>query len=177
MDVPFSTAQLESRREAARLIVEEREKLLRFGAGRLGGAEAASRFLRDVLARRLGEPDKFRRGESLPRWLDRKLTRALLDWGEQYPDAAGDALRKSLQAWSDATRQCLREVLDAIEPRYRDVLRRVDFGSESKGSVARDLGLSGPTIDVLLHRARHAARRRMEKIFAFSDPHERDGCD
>ena len=167
--MPLSVAQLEARRAAARLITVEREKLMQFAERRLGGATQASRFVAEVLMRRLREPDKLRRGESLPEWLDRKVTRALLDWGEQELGAESEALTKSQHLWNQATTRCLLELLEVVEPRYRDVLRRVDFGAESKAAVARHLRLSSSTMDVLLHRARQAVRRGMEKVCA---PHD-----
>ncbi len=56
---------------------------------------------------------------------------------------------------------CVKSVLPALEPRYAEVLRRVDLTGENKRKVARELELTSETMDVLLHRARKALRRQL----------------
>lgn len=136
---------------------------MRFAAARLGGVTPAQSFVTGALLRRFRERDKLRRGERLPAWVERKLARALLDWGSENPSHGDEAARKGMDAWSPQMQRCLQELLRIVEPRYREVLRRVDFGTESKLTVARELEISRSTMDVLLHRARQAVRRSLEK--------------
>ena len=171
--MPLSESQLEARRIAARLLADQREEILRFAAGRLGDAARAKRFVCGTLLRRLSDRDKLQRGECLPVWFERKLTRALLDWSEENPAQADEASRQRMQAWSQTIQGCLRELLEIVEPRYREVLQRVDFGADSKVVVARELGISRSTMDVLLHRARQAVRRSLEKVCAPPDESRR----
>lgn len=143
-------------------------RLLRFVSARLGGMAEGDRFLRDVVLRCLREPDKLRRGECLPAWLDRKALRSLGQWIESRPrgDHRAERSRREQAEFVDAMRLSLRALLRGLEPRYEHVLRRVDFSGESKLIVARELNLSRSTMDVLLHRARRAMRRRLERLCA-----------
>ena len=129
----------------------------------------AHEFLASTLGRRLRERDKLHRGESLPSWLERKVGQAAQDWGKQEPPRTEEISGKNIAVWNQSLQRCLRELLQVIEPRYREVLGRVDFRAESKILVARELGISRSTMDVLLHRARQAVRRSVEKVCAPSD--------
>lgn len=166
MDVPLPRSQVLAQRAVARHIDGKRGRLLRFLSARLGGAVESERFLCDALLLSLQEPDKLRRGECLPAWLDRKTLRALEKWSESRPMSARDPelSRGEQGALLGAVRLCLSALLRGLKPRYEHVLRRVDLGAESKLIVARDLKLSRSTMDVLLYRARQAMRRRLERF-------------
>lgn len=151
---------------AARLVIEERMRLMRLVSARLGGVTEGERFLTETLLRSIRQPDKLRRGECLPEWMERKTQRAVEDWYNGCAARRAEIPRAERDAWTKVMRGCLEGLLRAIEPRYEQVLRRVDLGGESKLAVARELRISRATMDVLLHRARKAVRRTLEKLCA-----------
>lgn len=126
------------------------------------------------LSRALKQSGKHRRGESAVAWFYRILRDAISDHHTNpgSENRRAERLLPEIQAsgngntpspdWDAAVRACFRGVLPSLEPRYARVIRRVDLRGESKRNVAREMKLSAATMDVLLHRARQALRRRLE---------------
>jgi RNA polymerase sigma factor (sigma-70 family) len=55
----------------------------------------------------------------------------------------------------------LDAALGAIHPRYAEVIRRRVLAEESREALAKDLGISAATLDVLVHRAMTALRKQI----------------
>ncbi len=55
-------------------------------------------------------------------------------------------------------------VLDRLEPRYAEVLRRKYVEEQSLGRIARELGLKQATVGTLLHRGRARFRELYERM-------------
>lgn len=169
-----------------RVLVVERERFHRFLAARLGDATVADDLLQDSLLVALRKGGTLRRGERVVAWFYRILRRAIVD---HYRRQARDRLRldrlgKELQAtesdrtspppdWEAVVCACFVGLLPTLNPRYADVLRRMDLRSGRKASVARELNLTVATLDVVLHRARAQLRERLE---VFCGACSREGC-
>ena len=161
--------------KAVTAIIAERERFHRFVASRIGDHALAEDLLQESLARALKHGEKLRRGESAVAWFYRILRNAVSD---HYRNRASEnrrvsqlladmqALQEDVSApprdWDAAVCACFRGLLPALRPRYAQVIRRVDLRGEAKQDVADDMKLSPATMDVLLHRARQALRKRLE---------------
>jgi RNA polymerase sigma factor (sigma-70 family) len=167
-------------------IVTERARFHRFIASRIGDDAIANDLLQESLLRALQRNGKLRRGESAVGWFYRNLSNAITDHsrkfrGENRPverllqriqeHAQEEGVSKPPPDWNVALCACLRGLLPSVDPRYAQVIRRVELHGEPKRNVAGEMKLSAATMDVLLHRARRALRKRLE-ILCASSSHE-----
>lgn len=125
------------------------------------------------------------RGEKAVPWFYRILRNAIADHYRQKSSnqrrtdrlgsdmrAAGEDIAAPPKAWSDAVCACFRGLLPGLKPRYAELIRRIDLNGEPKTGVSRDLKIKVGTLDVALHRARSALRRRLE-VFCGAGSHEK----
>ena len=153
---------------AVRLLVSERKRLLRFIRSRIGTAAEADKFVREAFCAALTSQGRLHRGETIIAWLGRVMRLAIADF---YREAAGEPAgqlwrdaqsgRAGEDQWTEALRACVDGLLGTIRPRYAELIARLDLAEERKATVARDLGITVSTADVVLHRARHVLRRRL----------------
>jgi RNA polymerase sigma factor (sigma-70 family) len=156
-------------------ILAERARFHRFIAARVGNAATAEDLLQDSLLRALKQSRNLHRGEAAVPWFYRILRNAIADHFRKTGsenrrvtmlltdmEARGDDVSTPPPDWDTAVCACFRGLLPALKPRYAEVIRRIDLLGESKADVARELEISHATMDVLLHRARQALRRRLE---------------
>jgi RNA polymerase sigma factor (sigma-70 family) len=156
-------------------ILGERARFHRFLASRVGDQATAEDLLQDSLLRALEQSGKLRRGEAAVPWFFRILRHAISDHFRKKGSenrrvenlladlqAGGDDVHTPPADWDTAVCACFHGLLPALKPRYAQVIRRIDLRGESKSEVARDLRINAATMDVLLHRARQALRRRLE---------------
>lgn len=61
---------------------------------------------------------------------------------------------------------CFRRILPTLDPKYADVLERVDLGGESIAGVAAELGLPASAVTAQLRAGRIQLRERLEQICA-----------
>lgn len=157
------------------VILAERARFHRFVASRVGDAATAEDVLQDSLLRALGQNRSLRRGEAAVPWFYRILRNAISDHYRKKGsenrrmeklltdmEVLGEDTATPPVEWEKAVCGCFRGLLPALKPRYATVILRVDLGGEGKRDVARDLKVSQATMDVLLHRARQALRKRLE---------------
>lgn len=152
----------------------ERARFHRFVTARIGDAALAEDILQDSLVRALSRNDELRRRESAVAWFYRILRNAITD---QCRKMGAENRRKEkyladLEARAEdaavppgdetAVCACFRGLLPSLKPRHAEVIRRVDLEGEPKPEVAARLGIAPGALDVLLHRARQALRRRLE---------------
>jgi DNA-directed RNA polymerase specialized sigma24 family protein len=105
-----------------------------------------------TLPRRLEKRRALKRGEQLPDWMHRVIATTL-----NKPAAR----KRAPEHWAASLGRLMAAELPALTPRYATVLRRIEFQGEDKHAVARELGLSDATMDVLLHRARGRLQDRV----------------
>ena len=76
--------------------------------------------------------------------------------------AAGEDFAAPPKDWNRVVCACFSGLLPGLNPRYANLIRRIDLNGESKAAVGRELKIKVGTLDVALHRARNALRRRLE---------------
>lgn len=160
---------------AVRALTHEHARFLRFIRSRLGADGEAEDLLQDSLLRALQRGDDLRRGERAVAWFYRILRNAIADHYREKKSqhAAVEQLLVEIRAsggdgsppppdWETVVCACFRGLLRTLKPRYGEVLRRIDLEGESKATAARALKVRVATMDVVLHRARRALRKRLE---------------
>ena len=159
---------------AIHALVTERAAFHRFLSRRVGSESVADDLLQESLLRALQRGESLRRGERVVPWFYRILRHAIADhFRHRAVDIRKvDRLSAEMDSatsvanpprdWDRAVCSCFEGLLAAIKPRYAEILRRIDLNGELKVVVARDLRMSSATLNVSLHRARSALRRRLE---------------
>lgn len=171
---------------AVTALLSERDAFRRFLARRVGNESDADDLLQTSLLRALQRGGGLRRGERAVAWFYRILRRAVADHfrARSAQQKRLTRLERELVAtnpdtaglprdWDAALCGCFAGVLPSLPPRYADLIRRVDLKGEPRALLARELRISVATLDVALHRARSALRRRLE---AFCGPCAQDSC-
>lgn len=69
--------------------------------------------------------------------------------------------------------QCMEGLLPTIKPEYAEILRAVDLKEETPASVAQRMGITLGNLNVRLHRARLALKKRLEEVCGVCTEH---GC-
>lgn len=160
---------------AVRALTNEHARFLRFVRSRIGADGEAEDLLQNSLLRALQRGEELRRGERVVAWFYRILRNAISDhYREKKSEhAAVERFVAEIQAWQGngsappadweaVVCACFRGLLPTLKPRYAEVLRRIDLQGEPKDRVARALKMRVATMDVVLHRARRALRKRLE---------------
>ena len=155
-------------------LVSEHAKFRRFLERRVGNAAAAEDILQDGLLKALQYGGELRRGEKVTPWFYRILRNAIVDHyrhtGTESRKAEGllnelkthGEFHPHQKDWERAVCSCFQGLLPELNPRYAQLLRRIDLEAEPKDAVADDLRISIGTLNVTLHRARKALRQRLE---------------
>lgn len=164
--------------DVVRLLVENHRRFRAFVARRIGNPELADDLVQNSLRRALERPPSSTEEASVLAWFHVILRNAIADhFRLQASGSDREAeLRTLMEAeGTDHTRAmdddelkgaacaCLGELIEALKPEYREVVRRVELGGESTADVATHLGVSRGNLDVRLHRARKALRVALEK--------------
>ncbi|HTO02256.1 MAG TPA: sigma-70 family RNA polymerase sigma factor [Opitutus sp.] len=159
---------------AVETLVSEHAKFRRFLERRVGNVAAAEDILQESLLKALQHGGELRRGEKVTPWFYRILRNAIVDHyrrnGTESRKAEGllnelkvhGEIELPHQDWERAVCSCFEGLLPELNPRYAQVLRRIDLEAEPKDAVAAELGISIATLNVTLHRARQALRRQLE---------------
>lgn len=159
----------------ARVLVDERARLLRFLAARGAGDEAED-VLQDLWQRIAGTPQQpiadpvsylFRAAENLMR--DRRRSdvsreRRQQDWHDLRGDVEtppGEAALVARERLAEA-----EAVLAAQGPRVAEVFRRFRLDGEGQAAIARELGVSLSSIEKDLQKAYRALARLKAKFDA-----------
>ncbi|ACB77664.1 RNA polymerase, sigma-24 subunit, ECF subfamily [Opitutus terrae PB90-1] len=136
----------------------------------LGCPVAAEDLMQGSLAAALNRCDSMRRGESMVGWFYRVLGLAVTNRTSGSPAAGGRMQRLRQKAGTHRAISteldtvvggCFQCVLGALRPRYAEAIRRIDLRGEPAVLVAHEMGISVPTLCVVLHRARIALRRHL----------------
>lgn len=158
------------------MLVAERARFHRFIATRVGSAAEADDLLQESLLRALERGSSLRHGERVVAWFYRILRNAIADhfrdqsrknrmhqrlWEESQD---GNGVLEVPADWEAALCKCFHGLLPSLNSRYAKILNQIDLGGQAKTAVAREMGLSVESLDVVLYRARHALQDRL-KIF------------
>jgi RNA polymerase sigma-70 factor (ECF subfamily) len=161
------------------LIDQHQPQLYRFGLAMCRNSEDAKDVLQDSLLAMVKGIRDFRGESSLSTWLYsiarsyciRKRRRSRFAPAAEY-SLQTDAAREAAQL-ADAgaapddvlagreVERALRDAIDALEPRYREVLVLRDVEGLTAPEVAKVLGIGVQAVKSRLHRARLAVRARV----------------
>lgn len=161
---------------AVRALTNEHARFLRFVRSRIGADGEAEDLLQNSLLRALQRGYELKRGERVVAWFYRILRNAISDhyrekksehaaveqFGAEIDSWQGNNGSAPPADWEAIVCACFRGLLPTLKPRYAEVLRRIDLQGEPKDRVARALKIRVATMDVVLHRARRALRKRLE---------------
>lgn len=162
METDATTAELE------RLLLDQRDRFLRFVLRRTDSRARAEEVLQDAylkLAERGAPTDD---AESVVAWFYRVLRNALIDQQrrnatEAKATAALDAPEPEDAELRDAVCACVLGVLPAVKHEYAELIRQVDLEETPVSEVARREGITPNNAMVRLHRARQAVRKQLER--------------
>lgn len=174
-----------SETSTATALVEGRRAFLGFLAKRLGNRTEAEDVLQEFCIRVLARKDQLRDVERMNAWLYTILRSTL---NNHYRKTArrtrlAGAVAREPEEWvADAPAQmarlctCHSGLISELRPADAELIRRIDFGEESRGMVAADLGLSRNALGVRLHRARTALREALMNHCGECCREDRDDC-
>lgn len=157
---------------SAALAASQRD-FLRFLVRRLGSREDAEDALQEVWLKVVRGKTALDQEANVEAWLRRVLRNVVVD---RYRRRAAqrrfeDAFRRereSVTAGTDVELEavvcaCIHRLLPTLKPDYAELLWRVDLAGQARDDVARQLGLTPNNLNVRLHRARQALRKRLEQ--------------
>ena len=175
-------------RDALEVLIERHQpQLYRFGMAMCRNPEDARDVLQDSLLAMVKGIRDFRGDSSIATWLysiarsfcvrKRRKSRFAPDrlhslQTEAAPEAAQLADDRALPDEALAGRQverALQDAIDALEPRYRDVLILRDIEGLTAPEVGRVLGISVPAVKSRLHRARLSVRTRVAPALGLTE--------
>lgn len=155
-------------------LMSRRAEFHRFITARVGNASDAEDILQDSVVKALGEAGALRREERAVAWFYRILRNGIVDHQRRQGaerkrhehiasdlKASGSDHSAPPKDWDAAICACFVDLLPTLNPRYAELIRRVDLNREFKPEVARELKIKPATLDVALHRARSALRERL----------------
>lgn len=155
-------------------VLAARPKFLRFLVRRVGSAADADDLLQQAYVRALRQRE-LRHADRAEAWFYRVLRRAVADYFRARSSAERKHLRWAAERpWDlqapDEGRDgaspcgCLPCALATLPSREHGLVRRVELDGVPRRAVAAELGVSRNALDVALHRARRALRRRLERL-------------
>jgi RNA polymerase sigma factor (sigma-70 family) len=154
-------------------LLANHRRFLDFLAAKVGSREDAEEILQDAFVRGVQRASEIRDEESAVAWFYRLLRNAITDYYRHK--AAG---KRAIESYAREVRQgesvvdadleravcaCINDLIPNLKPEYADLIRRVDLGEESIGTLADELGLTAGNARVRLHRARAALREELEQ--------------
>ena len=158
-------------------LLAERARFHRFLSARTGSEAEAEDLLQQSLLKALQHGAQLRRDEKAVPWFYRILRNAVAEHYRQKSSdqrrtdrlltemlAAGEDVAEPPKGWDRAVCACFVGLLPGLKPRYAELIRRIDLNGEPKATVSRELKINVRTLDVALHRARSALRRRLEVL-------------
>lgn len=166
--------------EIERIYRERYVSLCRVATAVTGRVETGREAVQDGFALALARRDEFRGEGSLEGWVARIVLRSALDVRRR--NAPGPVLLDDLGSetllWAPELPHADRDptliaALEALPPRQRQVVFLRYFADLTHAQVAEMLGISAGTVSALLHQARTALARRLEREDALAEEAQR----
>ena len=139
-----------------------------FARKRLNDPELAADAVQEALLKALKAADAPSEGEKVVPWFYQILRRTIIDIYRRKATRSealeGFALEQTSPSPDEekAICQCFKPLLSTLPPQYAQVLNAVDLEGREPKQVADDLALTWNNLNVRLHRARTALRKRLE---------------
>lgn len=168
--------------EIASILNGNRDRFLAFLTRRVGSREAAEDILQAAFLKIVEKGAAPFDQERVEAWFYRILRNAVVDHYRRRGAEArsleilgrdeepGGPLGLDLE---QAVCACVRDVVGALKPEYRDIVRRVDLEEIPLAEVSLQMGLTANNATVRLHRARAALRKLLGEVCGACTEH---GC-
>lgn len=153
------------------VLLNQREKLLRFIEKRVSDPDLAEDVLQEGLLKALRSAGQLRDEERLLPWFYRILNNAIIDtyrkqnaetrYLEAY--ATLSALESELEV-ETALCECFREILPSLKPQYAELINHFELQTGDPGEFCRQTNILPNTLKVRRHRARQALKQRLEAV-------------
>lgn len=149
-----------------------RQMFLGFLVKRLGNLTEAEDVLQEFCLRVMKHKDKLREAEKLNAWLYSILRSTLNDHyrksnRNRQLSAAFSREQEIAENSEEGAEEfvhicrCVAGLVSVLRPDQSELIRRLDLGDESRGSVAESLGITLGALGVRLYRARAALRDQL----------------
>lgn len=160
-------------------LLDSLNAFLAFARKRLNDPELAADAVQDALLKALKAPDAPSDQEKLVPWFYQILRRTIIDLYRRKATRS-EALENFAKEQSTPSPEdeqqvceCFGPLLATLPGQYAQVLNAVDLEGREPKQVAEDLELSWNNLNVRLHRARTALRKRLEETCRACSVH---GC-
>lgn len=168
------------------ILLKNHSEFRRFLAKRVGSDALAEDLLQQSLAKAIRLPPDSNAEIGVLGWFYRILKNTLIDHyrAQATRDKTIDAFIRELEMSEerhvpafdeirDGLCQCMSGLLPTLKPEYAEVLGAVDLGEEAPDVVADRLRITVGNLNVRLHRARAALKKRLEQTCGVCTEH---GC-
>lgn len=166
-----------TRREAAKRLIECRNKFLGFLRKRLSNPQDAEDIFQEFCVKVLRNHATIKNGERLDAWLAITLRHTLTDHyrrqatrgqaTEAYVSEAkilSPETEPSSGDFDEPACSCIHTAMQDLQPAHAELLTRLDLREESRDRVATDLAVTQNALRVRVHRARLALKKRIAEI-------------
>ena len=150
-------------------LLESLNSFLGFARKRLNDPELAADAVQEALLKALNAADAPHESEKLVPWFYQILRRTIIDIyrrGATRSEALEKLALEQAGPKSEDQREichCFMPLLSALPPQYAQVLEAVDLAGKEPKEVAKDLHLTWNNLNVRLHRARTALRKKLQE--------------
>ena len=161
-------------------LIAQLKNFVAFARQRVGDPHLAEDLVQASLLKAIEAERQPETEEETVRWFYRILRRSIIDHYRRH--ASQDRMLERVEnGWaeepSDEDRRnlcrCFEALLPELPENQRELVRRIDLGSETVAVVAKDLGVTENNLHVRLHRARKSLRERVEQTCRVCSQH---GC-
>ncbi len=145
-----------------------------FARKRVGEAALAEDVVQDALAKALAHVHEVRDDEKVDAWFYRILRRTISDLivRREHRTVELDDLPENSEELAVAC-ACINDLINDLDPDYRDAVRLVDIEGISASEAARQLGITETNLKVRRHRARDQLHDLLNKTCRVCAKH---GC-
>jgi RNA polymerase sigma-70 factor (ECF subfamily) len=167
-------------------LLDGRREFLGYLRRRLGNLDEAEDALQDFSLKVIRSARSVDQDDKIDAWLGKTLRHTLIDHyrrravRQRTETAYAQEMSIADQAPQSEVEfghcRCLYAALPRLRPDYAEILRRADLKEEPRARIAADLGLTINTLNVRLHRARHALRQEIERSCAACGNGNFHGC-
>jgi RNA polymerase sigma factor (sigma-70 family) len=154
-------------------LVESKKTFLRFLEKRVGNRADAEDILQSAMIEAMEKLDTLREDDRLFAWFYALLRHRIIDRFRRrdaarraHASAAGrtETVLEPEAELFDTTCRCVNDVLEALKPDQRDLLREVYVDERPVAEVAASIGATRNHAGVKLHRARAALRQALSDV-------------
>ena len=159
--------------------MEHLQSLTRFVQSKVGNPEITADLVQESYLKALKNSDQLKDEDKLLPWLMMIARNTVYDYYRQRSREqkvlAESSQEPSLDSEEDEAElcACYEPIIEGLKPEYREVLKRLDLGSEKPAGLARELKITVGSLKVRRHRARQKLRSQMESVCGMCATH---GC-